>query len=172
MTHVAVVMRGPAGVGKSTIGNLLKSKISNSVHVDIDQFRQMISKESSDVRRTIARNVSRYFLEQLVENDYNVIIDEMFTDEAYYREILGILEDAQYQITTVLLTAPVETAIERDLTRAVKTKGAETISKLHARIQPFGDELLTVDTSAHTAEETAGIIAASVNSQSQESTHA
>ncbi len=89
---IAIIIRGPAAVGKTTIAQALKEALPEYVLLSIDMFRHMISKESSAFRRTIARNVGEYFLKQVTENNLPVILEEVFHDD-YHERPVPILDE-------------------------------------------------------------------------------
>jgi len=156
----AIIIRGPAGTGKSEISNQLKQNISNLIHLDIDKFKHIISKDSSTVRSTIAHNVGSFFLKQLMENNFDVIIEEIFRED-YYDEVLKILEEADYKVIKIFLTASKETLLKRNKERA-KNKGEEIISKLEQEIKPLNEDLI-IDTTNKTIEEIKSIILKKLN---------
>jgi len=156
MESFAVIIRGPAGTGKSTIGELLKQKLPNTVHVDIDKFKNIISKDSSPQRTKIAHNVGTHFLNQLIEYKYNIIVEEIFRED-YYAAVVDMLKNNNYKVLTVFLTTTLEVALQRDTERETKTKGEKIISQLHKEITSLGEDL-TIDTSEKNASEAVTII--------------
>lgn len=154
----AILLRGPAGAGKSTLGELLKKRLPNAVHLDVDRFKHIISLESSKTRSTIAHNVGLYFLKQLMEHEFPIIVEEIFLPE-YYQEVSVFLKKLPYTLLRVFITAPLEVLVERDRTRSVKTKGREVISRLHSEIQPI-DEDLVIDSSKYSSDEIVEMILA------------
>ena len=133
MNKTAIIIRGPAGVGKSTVGELLHHKLVRAAHVDIDLFKQMISDESSVERTNIAHDTAMHFTKELHQHHYNIVVEEIFRSEhlAKWKKFLASLG---YEIHTYFLTAPLPFLIERDATRRIKTKGEVIITKLHEEI--------------------------------------
>lgn len=146
-----VILRGPAGVGKSTISNKLKEKIQNAVHVDIDKFKHMISKESSNVRTNIAHKIGICFLQELIKNGFSIVVEEIFRED-YYKELVKLFEDSNCLVTKVFISAPLEIVIQRDQRRTEKIKGTEVITKLWKEIQPI-DEDIILDSSQYNSDE-------------------
>lgn len=156
----AIIIRGPAGAGKSEISDQLKKDIPNLIHLDIDKFKHIISKDSSKVRSTIAHDVGTFFLKQLINNNFNVVVEEIFR-ENYYNRIIQILKETDYTIIKIFLTASKETLLKRDKNRA-KNKGKEIISKLEKQIKPLKEDLI-IDTTHKTIEEIKSIIIKKIN---------
>ena len=153
-----ILLRGPAGVGKSTIGKQLQEQLSgNWANLDIDLFKHMISKDSSAFRSDTAHDVALYFIEKLLQSSVNIIAEEIFK-EPFYKQTLELFEKYDYQILTVFLTAPVDTVVQRDAGRA-KNKGEDIIKGLHSEIVSLNEKLV-IDTSQNTIQEIADQIKA------------
>ncbi len=157
---IAIIIRGPAGAGKSEISNQLKNDIPNLIHLDIDQFKHIISKDSSNVRSTIAHNVGSFFLKQLIKNHFNIVVEEIFMED-YYNKIIQILKESDYNIIKIFITASKETLLKRDKNRA-KNKGEKIISKLEKEIKPLNEDLI-IDTTNKTIKEIKSIILTKLN---------
>ena len=152
MQQTAILLRGPAGVGKSTIGGLLQTALGEGwAHLDIDRLKHVMSKESSEQRSRIAHDVANYFLEQLFSQKYQVIAEEIFF-EPYFHQVVELCRQHNIRVHQFFLTAPLDVLLKRDQDRAVKTKGYENISKLFSLIQPLGTETV-IDTTKYTPTE-------------------
>lgn len=138
---LAVIIRGPSGVGKSTIATLLHKKLPKSACIDIDLLKRMVSEESSPERTQIAHVVALSFAEQLMKNDYNIILDEIFRDE-HYVKFQSLFARANYRLISIFLSAPLSVLIERDRKRTQKVKGEEIISRLYSEIVPRHDDVV------------------------------
>lgn len=156
MPSKIIILRGPAGVGKSTLAALLKERLGDKwAHLDIDKLKHVISKDSGDIRSRIAHDVGIYFIEQLLANNLNIIIEEIFREE-YYKKVLGLLKAHQAVIHKYFLAADVDTLMKRNNGRA-KVKDAATIQKLHKEIRPFDGESI-IDTATHSTAQAAELI--------------
>ncbi len=136
----AIIIRWPAWVGKSTVAEQLQKEFPNIVHLDIDKFKHLISQESSNARTNIAHSVGLHFLQQLVENEYNIIVEEVFR-ESYFASVKRFFEKTTYTFITVYIGAPLETVIQRDKERQIKTKGETVITKLWNQVQPLNEDV-------------------------------
>ena len=148
----AILLRGPAGVGKSTIGRQLQEQLPGSwANLDVDLFKHMISKKSSMFRSDTAHDVALYFLEKLLQSNTNMVIEEIFK-EPFYNQTLELFEKYNCEVLTVFLTATVDTVVQRDEARA-KNKGEDTIRMLHDQIASLNEKLV-IDTGQNTIQET------------------
>ncbi len=142
--QVLILIRGPAGVGKSTISKALKRKKEGLVHLDVDSFKHLISKESSKTRTEIAHEVGSLFLQKLLEKGYSVVIEELFREKEY-KEILKKVKKFKILVLKVFLKAPKKVLYLRDANRG-KNKGKAVISKLHGIVKESGEDIV-IDTS-------------------------
>lgn len=111
----------------------------------------MISFDSTKKRTEIAHSVAQSFVKELISNNFNIIIEEIFRDEHYYK-IKNIITEAGYICFTIFLTSSLEVLIQRDANRKNKIKGKEIISKLHKEIVPREDEVVIDVTSLNNDE--------------------
>ena len=161
MEKTVIILRGPAGSGKSTIANLLKNRFGGQwVHIDVDYFKHLISEDSSAERTNIAHQTANFLLEQLMQNDFSIIIEEIFRD-GYYQEVKNLVTGYRYEVHTIFLKADEDILIDRDKQRPHKNKGEEIIRELNAQIQP-GEGELVIDTSGKSPEEIAGLVEDSI----------
>jgi len=151
----AIIIRGPAGAGKSEIASQLAQGLPNSIHLDIDKFKHVISKDSSQIRNVIAHDVGSFFLKQLIKNNFNVVIEEVFRED-YYHKIIQIFKESNYPVVTIFLTASKETLLKRDKER-VKNKGEKIITRIEKEIKPLNEDLI-IDTTNKKIEEIKSII--------------
>ena len=147
---IAIIIRGPAAVGKTTIAQALKEALPEYVLLSIDMFRHMISKESTAFRRTIARNVGEYFLKQVTENNLPVILEEVFHDD-YHERLVSILNDKGYHILGVFIDAPKDVLLSRNRNRS-KVKSDEVILRFAGQSKAKDGELV-IDANSYSAAE-------------------
>lgn len=147
---IAVIIRGPVAVGKTTVAQLLKQRLPSFVLLSIDVFRHMIASGSSESRTRIARNVGAYFLEQVISDRYNIILEEVFHDQ-YYDLLKAKLQENDYRVLTVFLTAPKDEVINRNMNRE-KVKSDEIVCKYHDLAQS-GKEDVVMNTLENTKEQ-------------------
>lgn len=143
MKPFCVIIRGPPAVGKSTIAKRLATAIPNTVHLDVDLLKHMISSRSSVPRTEIAHDVARHFLKQLMKHRYNIVIEEMFREQ-HLTPILRLLKKSGYRTTRIFLTSPASIALSRDNARE-KNKGKKVILRFHNEVGAMNDDTI-IDT--------------------------
>lgn len=151
MEKLALVIRGPAAVGKSTVAAKLHEKIEHSAHVDVDLLKRMISLESTKARTEIAHKVALSFVSELAAHGFSIIIEEIFREKDF-AELQRTLKSAGYEAKTFFLWLPKEELVRRDAGRQYKVKGEEVISRLAEEIQPYEEDII-IDVSGLGAEE-------------------
>ncbi|MBR9705226.1 ATP-binding protein [Candidatus Pacearchaeota archaeon] len=142
-----IILRGPAGVGKSTISGKL-AQFYNGHHIDVDKIKKKLrlshSKEDKfEVNKTVIQK-ARYYLNQRTV----VIIDEVF----YFKLQLLQIEQLPYKSYLFSLNAPLETCLKRNLKRrqeGLATTTDETIKLVHSLVFKLkkGIEINTHDVS-------------------------
>ena len=160
-----IVLRGPAGIGKTTIAKHLKAKLGERWGlIDVDQIKYhfpiKLDKSNRIVRAEIAHDVARYYLKRIVDAGYKVIIEEMFKPR-FNDEIVEFLKKDQIPYFKVYLTAPIDEVVARSLTREKKIIESE-IRRHFSENQAFEDDDLVIDTSQYSAEQVAEMIASRV----------
>ena len=115
-----VILRGPAGSGKTTLAGEL-AEIYDGVHISIDKVKKGLGlKHSEPEKLRVNRVVIPYAKERLDEGKV-VIIEEVI----YYESQLSELEKLPYDKYIFTLTAPVETCLERNKERR-QSRGRST----------------------------------------------
>ncbi len=72
-----MVIAGPAGAGKTTIADNLKSKLSFTAHIGVDHIKRFIS-EFRDIpsHQIVSMSVISAMAKEYLKNDINVIIEQ------------------------------------------------------------------------------------------------
>lgn len=162
-----IVLRGPSGVGKSTIAHLIQEKLGkNWVAVDVDKFKHympMKDRQANRAERTkIAHDVSKFFAKQMYDKGYDVILEEMYK-KAYNDAIVEFLEINNMHYLKVYLDAPIDLIIERAKAREKEVSDDE-IRRHFSEIEPYADDFI-IDTTKHSSEEVANLIISQLQSK-------
>ena len=155
-----VILRGPSGVGKSTVSRLVQEKSGiNWTIIDVDKFKHympMKEGQSNRAQRTkIAHDVSQFFAKTMYENGYDVILEEMYKKK-YNDSIVEFLQTNNMHYLKVFLTAPVELVIERARARE-KEVSDEEIRRHFSEIEVYSDDFV-IDTTQYSSDEAAEVI--------------
>lgn len=145
MNNFVVIIRGPIGVGKSTISELLERKLFNTVHVDVDKIKHKLGGRPSKSRTLRAHQIARQRVRSLIKQKKNPVIEEIFRWDDY-SAMKKLIKNKNYNIVKVYLKASLDVLIRRDQTRTVKHKGYKMVKEFYKKIRPV-DEDLNLDTS-------------------------
>jgi len=158
-TNVVVVLRGPAGVGKSTISRIIQDKLGKSwAIIDVDKLKILPLKDDHSnrpERSEIAHETSHYLAKLIYDRGYDIIIEEMYK-QRFNDSLVEFLHDNHMRYLKVFLAAPVDMVIDRSNRREKDVPEAE-IRRHYSEIVPYPDDLV-IDTDKHSSEEAADII--------------
>ena len=159
-TNTVVILRGPSGVGKSTISRHIQEKLgANWTVIDVDKLKHYMplkeGKTNRGERTEIAHDVSRYFAKRMYEKGYDVILEEMYRQE-HNDALVDFLKTNSMRYLKVFLSAPIEDLIRRSREREKDVPEEET-RRFYAETQPLQDDFV-IDTSKYSSEQAADLI--------------
>ncbi len=132
MKRTAIILRGPAGVGKTTTATKLREKIGNAVLFNVDYFIHIFGRNPRIKEdKYFAYNICILLIEQFVKHDYNVIVEELLLSRKDIDLFIRLFKKMNYRIKIFTLMAPLKTLIERDKERGYKYVGSKRIKFLH-----------------------------------------
>lgn len=143
-----IIIRGPLGVGKSTIAKRLAEKL-NGVHILIDKVLEEngLDQVDPDAPCVPAENFIKADeivlpeVKKQLENSKVVVFDACF----YHKEHLDhLIQNLAYPHYVFTLKAPLEACIERDSQRE-KTHGKDSVIAVHKLVSRF-DAGIVIDT--------------------------
>jgi|JI6StandDraft_1071083.scaffolds.fasta_scaffold31163_3 adenylylsulfate kinase-like enzyme/beta-phosphoglucomutase-like phosphatase (HAD superfamily) len=164
---LVLILRGPSGVGKSTISRHIQENLGvNWVVIDVDKFKHYIHLEDSEdsrikgsqgrkERSTIAHNVSHFFAKQVYDKGYSVILEEMYRQE-HIANLKEYLDENGMRFITVFLAASVEDVVTRSAGREKRVPEEET-RNFYEEVVPYEGDII-IDTSKYSSSESAQLI--------------
>lgn len=162
-----IILRGPSGVGKSTIAHLIQEKLGkNWTVIDVDKFKHYMPMKEGQSNRAerskIAHDVSNFFAKQMYDKGYDVILEEMYK-KTYNDVLVEFLETNHMQYLKVYLDAPIDLVVERAKVREKEVPDDE-IRRHFSEIEPYSDDFV-IDTTKYSSEEAANLIIAELQSK-------
>jgi len=163
---MVIVLTGAPGSGKSTVAELLASRLDRAAHVPVDFFRKMIKggyaslhhwSDEVDRQYRIARASAAQTARNLVAGGFIPILDDVvpaaWVDE--WRTALTGL-DCRF----VALRPRLDVALRRNRERSIWTVDESLLGELHAMLEgPHTEGWLVVDNSKGSPDETATAVA-------------
>ncbi len=159
-----VILTGPPGAGKSTINEILASKMQNSAVVSSDSLRDFIknghaNRDDLDWQKQLSLGADNTILlaKNFYKNGFNVFIDDVLIGEKFY-QYFDSLKD--YNLKIFLLLPNKEVVAKRDLERG-EWAMKERAMYLYDKFEQFlikEKRFIIIDSSTQTPEETAQII--------------
>lgn len=155
------LITGPAGVGKSTISNILANKMKKGVLIEGDDIYHFVKggyvspwKEGNhlDLMWTNSLDIIKNFL----KNDYDVVFNYIIYKDSLEQIIKHFNE---FEIKFILLMVDEKTIIKRDKLRALDCQqGDRSIILLNKFKEQQCDKKYILDTSKLSIDETVNII--------------
>lgn len=141
MTTIFLIV-GPPAVGKSTLSHRLASKFAKSIHIPVDDFRNLVvsgliqpnPKWSNELIEQIkmARKTAIHMAQIYAENGFVVVIDD-FYDPRHLIEYDGLIQHTHWKVCKILLYPSKSTAHQRNIKRsggdAYISEGIEIVYK-------------------------------------------
>ncbi len=155
MSYV-ILIRGPLGVGKSTIGAAVAEELqAHRISVDTVMRQHGLDQTDPEEGFIPADNVletNKIILPEIqaqLSQKRSVVLDGCF----YHKEqILDLEEKISEDVFTITLRAPIEVCIERDAGRK-KSYGKDAATVVHAFVSRFNYGTV-IDNSKQTVEQT------------------
>ncbi len=116
-----VIIRGPAGVGKTAVAKKLAKKL-NAVYISFDQIREKHGIGLSEKQRIKANEIAIPLATKKLSAGKIVIFDGVFYHPSQLKHLVAALKFSYFVFT---LTAPVEEVVLRDAKRKGKAKMGE-----------------------------------------------
>jgi tRNA uridine 5-carbamoylmethylation protein Kti12 len=156
-----IILTGPPGAGKTTIGKILADKIKNSAIVSSDDLRYLIKNgkakiEDKNFEEQLQLGVANAILlaKSFYKNGFNVFLDDILLEDKfniYYNSL------KKYNLKIILLMPNKEMLAKRDLERGEWAMKERAI-RLHDKFTRFSKnkkEFIVIDSSNQIPDKTA-----------------
>lgn len=165
---MVVVLRGPAGVGKSTISRIIQEKLGvNWVVIDVDKLKHYMPLKEGQTNRAerskIAHDVSQFFTKEMCQKGYDVILEEMYK-KPFNDSIINFLQINHIDYIKIFLSAPIEHVLQRSKSRE-KDVPDEEIRRHFSEIVAYDDDFV-IDTTKYSSEQAADLIITEIKKKS------
>ena len=134
-----IIIDGPIGAGKSSIANLLHSKLKRTAIIRLDRIKHLISDyNQSHKDLQLASDVGNAMVLIYLQNKINVIVEKAFTKEAFLKSFIKNLKN-KARIFIYQLDAPLKIRIKRVKKRPIPydAKKRPTLKKIRDNSSHF-----------------------------------
>ncbi len=153
-----VILTGPPGAGKSTVGDRLAHSLPRSVNFSLDDLRHFVkggyvdpwNDTDEEGQSVLATSVAIEMIKKYQERGFVVIIDDVFDDE-------GVRQYQKYfdNVFGFVLLPSLDVLRQRDSQRDPDKQMGERSDEIHAELLSKDYKLLrVVDSSEQTVDET------------------
>ena len=125
-----IIIRGPAGIGKSTVGKLLKKKLGDSQLFNLDIIcHDMLGGHPKEKEIRYAAHELCYLAVKKTPKT-NLIFERLFLFQDDIDHILKLFSKSKYKVNIITLKASVAKLIKQDSKRE-GALGSDDIKRLH-----------------------------------------
>ncbi|MEO8863155.1 MAG: AAA family ATPase [Candidatus Saccharimonadales bacterium] len=164
MKESLYVVRGPIGVGKSSVTKAIHARMAGHASiVETDAIKRMIDPSaSSEWRRKVASASAAYIIEQLLQVPRSGIIETHTKYPAELDRLAAVAARNDARLVNVLLTAPLEVcqarAAQRDVPGITYAIDQAMVANYYCNLDPRPDDLV-FNTADMSSQEIAATIA-------------
>ena len=124
----AIIMKGPSGVGKSSVSELI-CKNHNYKHCDADEFKWTFSHSRSKERTEIGEYLGYVYAKELIKRGHNVVIEAIPMEK-----LNGLLRKHKYKVIWINLGASLKQCIKNNATRKKKGYDKKVICEVYDKL--------------------------------------
>jgi len=129
-----IILNGPAGVGKTSVGKLLAQKSENSVCISGDALKDFIVRKTDTVKGRLGYKNGASLIYNFLNAGYELVIFEYVFPSK--KQIEYFLEELKVDVPVFLYTlwAPLEVVKEREARRIERASLGEQVIKCHEEL--------------------------------------
>lgn len=157
-----IILNGSCGVGKSTVAQVIASKLERSVHIRGDDLRNLVfdAKINEEQNMLVDRNVLSLVRNYNKSNYCNIIIDNVYENKQHLETLTEEIRKIDPCIYVFRLYVSLEENIKRNAGRKKESIMEESrVRELYEVFRGQGDSVgKVIDSSKLSVDETAGLI--------------
>lgn len=109
---IVIILRGHAAGGKTTLYDALKKPLTDFMFIDHGAIKHALASLGDEKKRSLAKEVLVFYMKQVMEQKFNVAIEEMSGD--YIKKQLGtLINENHYQVFQFRPMASLPTVLAR-----------------------------------------------------------
>ena len=129
-----IILNGPAGVGKTSVGKLLAKESENSVCISGDAIKDFIVRKTDTVKGRLGYKNGASLIRNYLDAGYKLVIFEYVFPSK--QQIDYFFEELKVDVPVFLYTlwAPLEVVKEREASRVERASLGEQVTKCHQEL--------------------------------------
>jgi predicted kinase len=139
MQQSLIIIDGPMGSGKTTIGKLLHKKLPRTALLSMDAIKWFISDfERGERDNTITSHVLMQMCQEYVKHDISILIAQGFWKKEYLKPYISLAKENNLRLFIYQLEAPVDILLDR-----IKKRPKPELAKANVPIEKVMRNLQT-----------------------------
>jgi tRNA uridine 5-carbamoylmethylation protein Kti12 len=126
-----ILIKGPAGVGKTTICKHLSKKLKTFQYLDLEKFKEKFKHLERAERKVKAHELYYPQIKKLIKQEKDILLQESFLKDLK-KELKIEFKTHKYEIISIFLKASLKETKKRNLNRKQKTATEEYVEKSYS----------------------------------------
>jgi predicted ABC-type ATPase len=152
-----ILIKGPAGVGKTTICKHLSKKLKNFNYVNLEEFKEKFNHLERTERKIKAHQLYYPKIKKLIERKNNILLQESFLKDLN-KKLGKELKNNKYNIISIFLKASLKETKKRNEERKQKTASEEYMKKSYSYLAVPEAKDIIIDVENISIKETVDLI--------------
>ena len=168
MSAPLIVISGPPGSGKTTVGALVAQEFARSTHILGDHFYRYIVGDWKDPSKVEAHDQNQLVVDistraacSYADAGYTTVLDGVY-GPWFLEQMLAVLGDCEMHY--VVLRADLDTSLDRAVNRSDNPAPVEVVRKMHGEFDQLAQyEPYVIDTTSTTPAEVCSAVVAGIS---------
>lgn len=130
-----IILNGPAGVGKTTIGNLLANTSENSVCISGDELNKFIINKTESVKGRLGYKNGAALIDNFAEAGYELIIFEYVFPSQEHIDYLKSQLKTKITPNCFTLWASLEVIVQREANRKNRERLGDLVKECYSELK-------------------------------------
>ncbi|MBT3814847.1 AAA family ATPase [Candidatus Woesearchaeota archaeon] len=152
-----ILIKGPAGVGKTTTCKHLSKKLKKFNYVNLEEFKEKFNHLERAERKIKAHSLYYPKIKNLIKKEKDILLQESFLKDLN-KELGKELRTNKYKIISIFLKASLKETKKRNLKRKQKIASEEYMKKSYSYLAVPEEKDILIDVESISVKETVDLI--------------